>query len=219
LIGGLGVPAGVHYYENIARALPGANPFPILLAHADLETASNYASAGDKDGLAAYLGGIFTALSHAGATVGAIAAVTPHLCLEQLRIVSPIPIIDMPTVLNAAIHELGLKRVSLFGTSFVVESGLFGYLDADTVKPTPEETREVDTIYWRLARGAKASQADRERLSDVANRLLDREGVEAIVLAGTDFVALYDAEPPDFPAIDASTVHMEAIVRRMAGDV
>jgi len=104
LIGGLGVPAGVHYYEHIVRALPGANLFPMLLAHADLETTRNFVVAGDKDGLAAYLGGMFSELSHAGATIGAIAAVTPHLCLEQLRAASPIPIIDMPGALNAALN-------------------------------------------------------------------------------------------------------------------
>ena len=209
------MPAGIHYYEQIARAVPRANSFPILLAHADLETTRNFVVEGDKEGLAAYLGGIFSALSQAGATIGAIAAVTPHLCLEQLRGASPIPIVDMPSVLNAALRELGLRRVSLFGTSFVVESDLYGYLDVETVKPSPEEIRDIDAIYIRVARGEKGTPLDRERVSGIAHRLLEREGVDAIVLAGTDFVALYDDEPPDFRAVDASRVHVDAIIKEM----
>ncbi len=211
MIGGLGVPAGIHYYESIARALPHSNPFPILLAHADLETGRNFIVDGEIDRLAEYLGGILTALSRAGATIGAIAAVTPHLCLEQLRAVSPIPLVELPAALNAELKTQGLRRVSLFGTSFVAESDFFGYLDVDVVKPSPEEIRDIDTLYINLARGAKGTQADRERLSDIAHRLLEREGVETIVLAGTDFVSLYDAEPPDFRAVDASRVHVDAI--------
>ena len=208
--------AGIHYYERIARALPEANPFPILLAHANLEATRNFVVAGDKDGLAAYLGGLFTSLSRAGATVGAVAAVTPHICLEQLRATSPIPIIDMPSALNAELKDLGLRRVALFGTSFVVETDLFGYLDVgETVRPSPEEIRDVDAIYLRLARGAEGSAAERERLSAIAQRLLQHAGAEAIVLAGTDFVALYDAKPPDFRVVDASRVHVDAIVKRM----
>jgi aspartate racemase len=211
LIGGLGVPAGIHYYESIARAARGTNTFPLLLAHADLETTRNFVVAGDVAGLSEYLAGFLTSLSRAGATVGAIAAVTPHVCLEQLRAASPIPIIDMPAALNAELKKLDLHRIALFGTSFVVETDLFGYLDVEAVRPSPEEIADLDSIYLQLARGAKGTQQDRERVSGIAYRLLDREGVEAIVLAGTDFVALYDSDPPEFRAVDASRVHVDAI--------
>lgn len=216
LIGGLGVPAGVHYYENIVRASQDKNGAPVLLAEADLERARDFVVAGDTDGLSQYLAGMLTSLSRNGATIGAIAAVTPHVCLEQLRRVSPIPIIDLPSALNAALAERGLRRVSLFGTSFVIESDLFGYLNVDIVKPKPEEIRDIDAIYTRLARGGKGTQSDRGRLSGIAQRLVESEHVDAIVLAGTDFVALYDSEPPDFPAIDASAIHIDAIIKRMA---
>jgi len=219
LIGGLGVPAGIHYYESIARASQDNGDVSVFLAHADLEKARNFVVAGDADGLARYLSGILTSLSRAGATIGAIAAVTPHLCLEQLRSASPIPIVDLPSTLNDALAERGLHRVSLFGTSFVAETDLFGYLDAEAVKPSPQEIQEIDAIYTSLARGVAGTQNDRERISAIARRLLDREGAEAIVLAGTDFVALYDSQPPDFPAVDASRVHVDAIVKRMAQDL
>src|SRR5207248_512670 len=91
LIGGLGVPAGIHYYESIARASQDDSTVRVFLAHADLEKTRNFVVAGDADGLSGYLAGILTSLSRAGATIGAIAAVTPHLCLEQLRSASPIP--------------------------------------------------------------------------------------------------------------------------------
>ncbi|HET9391914.1 MAG TPA: aspartate/glutamate racemase family protein [Candidatus Rubrimentiphilum sp.] len=214
LIGGLGVPAGIHYYESIVRASPDKSA--VLLAEADFETARDFVVAGDTEALSQYLAGMLTSLSREGATIGAVAAVTPHVCLEQLRSASPIPIIDLPSALNAALAERGLRRVSLFGTSFVIETDLFGCLDVEVVKPTPEEIRDIDAIYTRLARGGEGTMSDRERLSDIARRLLEKEHVDAIVLAGTDFVALYDAQPPDFPTIDASRVHIDAIIKRMA---
>jgi aspartate racemase len=62
--------------------------------HASISTATGYASAGDRKGLAVYLAGLLSQLEAAGATLGVIPAVTPHLCIDELTPIS-LPVIDI----------------------------------------------------------------------------------------------------------------------------
>jgi aspartate/glutamate racemase len=42
--------------------------------------------------------------------------------------------------------------------------------------------------------------------------LCERERLDAIVLAGTDFVVLFDEGNTEFPSVDCAALHLRAIV-------
>jgi aspartate racemase len=95
LIGGLGVGATVHFYQELAKAHAGRGRIlNLVMAHADVNRVLGAAQAGDKDGLAQYLAELIGRLASAGAEFAAIPAVTPHICITELLKTSRLPIVN-----------------------------------------------------------------------------------------------------------------------------
>jgi aspartate racemase len=215
LLGGLGVGAAVHYYRELAAAHTSAGrEMDLVMVHASIRRATEYASTGDRQGLAVYLASLLARLKSAGATVGVLPAVTPHICIEQLKPIAPIPVIDLTQVVADHIRKRHLARVALFGTRFVVESNLYGRLDAaEVVRPLDSEIAFIHDAYTQLAHTGRASEDHRERFIDLAETLRRRDGVEAIVLAGTDFVVMFDEATTPFPHVDCTRAHVDVVMR------
>ena len=56
--------------------------------------------------------------------------------------------------------------------------------------------------------------AQREELSGLAETLIERDGVEAIVFAGTELALVFDENNTGFPNINGARLHLDAIARR-----
>jgi len=216
LIGGLGVGATVHYYQELAKAHAARDRvLNLVMVHADMNRALGSVQAGDRAGLANYLAGLIAKLASAGAEFAVIPAVTPHICIAQLLQLSPLPIVNLVEKLQREIEARGSRRVALFGTRFTVESGLFGLLrGVEVVTPSTAEIDFVHQTYMQLANDGAGSQEQRESLSRLAHLLMKREGVEAVILAGTDLALLFNESNTDFPHIDCARLQIDAIVRR-----
>ena len=215
LLGGLGVGAAIHYYRELAAAHDDARrPMHLVMAHASISRATNYAAQGDRKGLAAYLAGFLGRLKVAGATFGVLPAVTPHLCIDELQAIAPMPVIDLTKVVSDHLQERKLSKVGLFGTRYVVESDMYGKLHGvDVVRPRGPELAFIHDAYTQLAHSGETSAEHRERFISLADTLQSRDGVEAIVLAGTDFALMFDAATTPFPHVDCTRAHIDVIMR------
>jgi len=214
LVGGLGVGAAVHYYRELARAHDERKtPMELAMVHADMARMVRWASEGDAKSMAAYLAGLIARLQAAGATFAAIPAVTPHLCIGELLPVSPLPLVNMLEVVNDAVRTAGFRRVALFGTRFTVQSAMFGALtQVDVVSPKPEEVDTIHEIYYRLASTGAGGRAERDALTAIAETLIQRDGVDAILLAGTDLALIFNETNTPFPHVDCARVHLNRIL-------
>ena len=217
LIGGLGVGAAVFYYRCITAACADRGIVPRLtMAHADLPTAVAFVEAGRIDELASYHAGLVAELAASGATFFAIPAITQHICLGALEERVSLPIVNILDITARRLLARGLSRVALFGTRFTVKSDLFGALRGfDVVRPHEDEIEAVHRIYLELATNGRITPADEAKLREVAETLCRRDGVEAIVLAGTDLNLIFSEANAGFPAVDCAAAHIEAIVERM----
>jgi aspartate racemase len=215
LVGGLGVGAAVHYYRELAAAHErDGRPFELVMVHAQMSRVFEHASAGDLDGLARYLAGILAQLKSAGASLAVIPAMTPHLCIDQLTPIAPLPIVDLIEVVVRALAERGVRRVALFGTRFVVQSDLFGRLKGiEVARPRPDEITFIHDTYTQLARTGTATDAQYRQLVALADTLQQRDGAESIVLAGTDLASLFNDTNTPFPHLDCAGAHIRAIMR------
>ena len=85
LVGGLGPAAPAYYYNALlrARAELGAKA-DIVIIHANVAHVLSLVRDGDIAGLVRYLAGFVDRLDAAGATLAAVAAVTPHICASHL---------------------------------------------------------------------------------------------------------------------------------------
>lgn len=220
LLGGLGVGAAVHYYRELAAAHDAVNtPMKLVMAHASIARATNYAEQGDRTGLAAYLAGFLHQLAAAGATIGILPAVTPHFCIDELTGITPIPVIDLTKVVSNHLQQRSLSRVALFGTRFVVESDMYGRLrGVDVVRPNAAELAFVHRAYTQLAYSGVVAADDRDQLIALAHTLMNRDGVEAVVLAGTDFAMMFNAANTPFPHVDCTRAHIDFIMRAVTGE-
>jgi aspartate racemase len=173
-----------------------------------------HVEAGETHQLAQYLSGLVQSLAHGGAELAVIPAVTPHICIEEVAAASPVPLVSILHAINEDLRAKAARRITLFGTRFTIESDLFGALTGvDVVRPRANEIDEIHRVYAEYAVDGVANAGQRETLHRVADALFEREKIDAIVLAGTDLSAFYDDEPPEYPAIDASTAHIHAIMQ------
>jgi aspartate racemase len=216
LVGGLGPGATVHYYRALVAAHAAKRCVArMMIAHADIDRVLALAGANDLDALARYLAGVIADLKAGGAELTAMVAITPHICAPQLAQLSPLPFIDAVADVAAAVRAKQLKRVALFGTRVTVETAMFGSLgDIDVVMPRPNEIETIHSTYVDIV-AARQTAAQLDQLRKLARTLVVRDGVDAILLAGTDFSTVFDENNAGFPMLDCTAVHIAAIIRRL----
>ncbi len=216
LIGGLGPEATTHYYRALVAAHKAAGrTLRLLVAHADVDRARGLVEANDLDGLARYLAGFVAQMAAGGAEMTAMVAITPHICVPQFVPLSALPLIDMVEEVASAVRRKGLARVALLGTRFTIESRMFGRLaGVEIVMPEADEVDFIHTAYLDIVY-ERASAEQIAGLRAMAHTLVRRDGAEAVLLAGTDLLTVFNPSNIDFPTIDCAGVHIEAIMRRL----
>jgi aspartate racemase len=217
IVGGLGVGATVHYYEKITAACKARGVVPdLVIAHADVDHGQNLIRAGKIGELATYLAGFIDRLARAGAQTAVLPAVTPHLCIQELTPLLPIPLINIVEVLAIELVQRRIKRVALFGSIFTVQGSLWGQMaGVEIAKPQPDEIAFIGTAYQRILDG-KTEPGDADGLRRIAAALQQRDGVDTILLAGTDLAVMFDEESAGFPCLDVAQLHIDKIVAKLA---
>jgi aspartate racemase len=219
IVGGLGVGATVHYYEKITAACKARGVVPdLVIVHADVDYGQGLVRAGKLDELADYLASFIERLGRAGAEAAVLPAVTPHIAIAQLKQRTRLPILNIVDPIEAELKARKIGRVALYGTIFTMQGSLWGQLTGvEIVKPQPPEMDFIGKAYQRILDSQKADPVDAGELRRIAAELQRRDGVQAILLAGTDLALMFDEASAGFPAIDVARLHIEAIVERLAG--
>ena len=217
LVGGLGVGATIHYYRELAKAHAERGcALDTVIVHADINLLMNLVAVHDTAGLARYLAHIIHRMSAAGAQIAAIPAITPQICAPELALLSPIPLVSPIDATLQSIRARGIQRVALFGTRFTIESKMFGQLiNVEVVTPNSVEIEAIHRSYVALATSGSADQTQFQLLREIAHALIQRDRLDAIILAGTDLSLLFNEANTDFPHIDAARVHLDEIMRQL----
>jgi aspartate racemase len=183
------------------------------MVHAEVQRATGYVQANQLPELTEYLASLIAQLKSSGANFAAIPAATPHICIDQLIPRSPLPLVNL---LQVARDSISNKRVALLGTRFTIETNLFGALQPEnTIRPQAAEVDLIHQAYMRTAISGVGADDDRQALTTLANTLIQREQLDAIVFAGTDLALLFNPANTPFPVIDLAQLHIDAIMKRM----
>ena len=217
LLGGVGVGAAAYYYREIAKLVEAAGvELDLVMVHAETPRVLEYVGAGDRAGLETYFNGFFSRMRAAGAGLLAIPSVTSHYCIGELVHSSPVPFVVLFDAVAAEAARLGIRRVAVFGTRFVIGSELYGQVPGlEYARPQPEEIEFIHTTYLRIALDGFGTAEQYRALRELALRLIERERLHAIVLGGTDLALLFNEQNTDFPVLDCAALHVKAIVRAM----
>src|SRR5690349_17523001 len=112
IIGGIGPESTIEYYRAILassrEARPGGPAPSIIINSIDVDKLLRLTGANQLDALTDYLIDELQVLAGAGATIGMLAANTPHLVFDQVAVRSPIPLISIVEATAEATEKLRL---------------------------------------------------------------------------------------------------------------
>ena len=188
------------------------------MVHADVRRVMGLAAARETQKLADYLTVLLQQLANGGAKVATIPAFSPQVCAAELAASSPLPLINILDVIVEEVVRRRLQRIAIFGAGVTMETRLFGRLEnlTEVVSLLAQERGRLSEIYVRIVEAEQASREDYETLRDLAHTLIERERLDAILLAGTDFSFVFNPENTDFPCLDGARVHIDAIMGQIA---
>jgi aspartate racemase len=218
LVAGLGMGAGIFYYRALVKAHLARGLVPgILMVHADVRRVMTHAAARETRELAEYLSGLLGQLARGGAQIGTIPAFSPQICAQELAEMTPFPLISLLDIIVDEVERRGLQRIAIFGARVTVETKLFGRLqNVDVVTPSPMELDLLSNLYARIVEDEHASGEDYATLRALAHSLIDRERLDAILLAGTDLSLVFNPANTDFPYLDGARTHIDAIMHKLS---
>jgi aspartate racemase len=222
IIGGIGPESTIEYYRQILAAFrerkPDAGAPQIVVNSVDMKQMLTLIAAHDLARLTEFLTAEVQRLARAGAQVGLISAVTPHLVFDEIQ--SPIPLISIVQATSDAAKALGLMKLGLFGTRFTMQARFFPDVLAKNgialAVPAPEQQDYIHQVYFgELVQGTIRPET-RERLLAIVDQMRRNEGIEGLIIGGTDLsVILADVPDQGIPFLDATRIHVQALVSEM----
>ena len=226
IIGGIAPESTIDYYRRLLagyreRRLDGSQP-AVIINSIDLQKMLGLIGAGQLEEVTDYLVAEVERLARAGAEVGALASNTPHIVFDAIARRSPIPLVSIVEAACARAKSLRLKRLGLFGTRFTMQGRFYPEAFAceglAIVAPTAEELDFVHDKYINELAAAKFLPQTRESLLEIAARMKARDGIDALILGGTELpLLLTDNSPVGVPFLDTTEIHVEAILEKALG--
>lgn len=219
MVGGLGPETTVDYYKLIIakyHARQGTGYPSLLINSLDVDKGIAFLDAGDHRGLTDYLVAGVEALVRAGVDFGFIAANTPHIVFDDVQHRTSLPLLSIVRVTSDHVTGLGLKKVGLFGTGFTMRASFFPdeFHRAGISLAVPAESERTfihDKYIHELLVGDFQPET-RSRILGIADRMRKEEGIEALVLAGTELPLLLRGSDAGIPMLDTADIHVNAIV-------
>ena len=221
LIGGIGPAATEFYYRGLTRAFAVAGrKLELTIVNAEVREMTANMAANDPKAQATIFAELIGRLKAAGAKAAAVTSMGGHFCIEQLKAISPLPLINAIPELNDQFGRMGVKRIGILGSGAVMRSKFYGGVTSvDIAAPEGPDLDEVHARYVAMATAAVATDDDRRFFLEAGQKLVERQGAEVIVLSGTDLFLAFDGARPAYRIADAAEIHIGAIVRAAMQDV
>lgn len=230
LVGGLGPESTIDYYRRLLAhwpraddaAVAGSGAPGIVIDSLDVQHALHLVAT-DRAALTTYLLESLRRLAGAGVTFAALTANTPHLVFDDLAAQSPVPLLSIVEACAAEAARRGLARLLLLGTRFTMDAPFYPavcarYGVAVLPPPAADDRAWIHARYvGELLRG-EFREATRDELSALVARLRTTDGVDGVILGGTELPLLFGT--PDIaglPALDTTGLHVAAITARLRG--
>ena len=222
IVGGLGPESTIDYYRRILEAWervePGTAP-SIVIDSLDVRKGLRLVET-DLPALAEYLLESLRRLAGAGVDFAAMTANTPHIVFDDLAARSPVPLLSIVEVCAREARERGLRRLALLGTRFTMEAPFYPEVCARhgvavAIPDDADRTWVHQRYVEELLRGDFRDDT-RQQFIDLVRRLRDDQGVDGVILGGTELPLLL-REPviAGIPALDTTALHVAAIVERL----
>src|SRR5437763_1472839 len=194
MIGGIGPESTIDYYKRLLdgtqKRHPGGPAPSIIINSIDLQKGLELLGANRLSELTEYIVPEVMRLNDAGAEFGFLAANSPHIVFNDISRRSPIPLISIVEATCAEAKSHGFRKLGLLGTRFTMEGRFYPEVFAREgialAVPRLEERDYVHDKYLNELIPGKFLPQTRDGLLAIARRLKDEEGIEGLILGGTE---------------------------------
>lgn len=226
VVGGVGPESTLDYYRRLldgyhARVGPQSHP-PLLIDSLDGGLIIPRLIAGDLDPVRAAVAHAVEQLAAGGAGLALVASVATHAVYDAVAPGAPIPMLSIVEATCRAAVAAGIRRPALFGTRVAVEGAYFARpFDAagvTLVRPAEAERTWIHDVYiGELVQGVFRDET-RTRLLDILAALVKAEGVDGVILGGTELsLILPNPEYLGIPVLNAAAIHVAEALDWLTG--
>ena len=221
LVGGIGPASTIEYYLGIIqKSLNEQNNsvYPeIVIDSVNMLKHDVALENGDYSVLGEYLLSSLTNLKAAGAEIAAITANTEHIVWDKICNNFPLPVISIVEETVKEFKRLRFKKALIFGTESTLRSGLYEKaLTANGIKAVIPSNAEISLlgkpIYPNLENGI-VIPSDKEKMIALANKYIEKENVDALILGCTELPFAIKPEDVNVPIVNTLQVHINAIYK------
>jgi aspartate racemase len=220
IVGGIAPPSTVAYYRSCLDAYLAATgrSLRILIDSIDSNAFYRLLETDDRDGIIEVLAAELRRLATAGADVAIVASNTGHIGFERLVARSPLPVVGIVDAVASSL--VGRRRIGLIATTFTIKADVYGPglrdRGIDVVVPPDADQELIQAIYFGELVNNVLRDESRGAIVEIALRLRETSGVEAIVLGGTELpLLLPEPEVDGLPLVDSGRLHAEAAVAKV----
>lgn len=224
IIGGIGPESTIEYYRAVIAAYrdrrkDGEYPFVIinsinLKPMLDLMARNELATVADL--LIAEIG----RLVRARADFGLLASNTPHIVFDQVQQRSPIRLLSIVQAACDAAKTLGVRKIGLFGSGYTMRARFYPDLFAgegiEVVLPNAGEQAFIHEKYMGELLNNIFLPDTRDRLYAIVEAMKQRDGIEALILGGTELpLILRNPGSTGIAFLDTTQIHARAAAQML----
>ena len=223
LIGGTGPESTIDYYRLLTaqyrEKADGASP-PVVINSVDLKRMIAWMSANELDKVTNYLVEQFETLEKAGVDFAALTANTPHIVFDEIQQRVNLPLISIVEAACERAQTLGFKSVGLFGTRYTMQAPfypkVFSRTEIKLVTPSEEEQEYIHEKYFGELLKDTFLPETRAKFLQIADEIKAREGIEALILGGTEIPLLLRTEEHNgIQLLDTTRIHVDRLIEEM----
>lgn len=217
IVGGIGPESTIDYY----RLLVAAGHTQIVIVSVEVQNLLGMMLRDDSTGVADYLTAAVEQLANAGADVAIIAANTPHIVFDEVQRRARVPMVSIVEATASHVARLGLRKVGLLGTRFTMQGrfypDVFARRGLAIVPPSANDLAYVHEKYVGEFLKNQFLPETRTAMLGVIDRLQAEQGVEAVILGGTELPILFRCDAHgDIPLLDTTKIHADAVLAAVA---
>ena len=225
LIGGLGPESTVDYYRSLIEThrsrYPDADPPSIIINSVNMQHVLRCVRGDRLRDLAAFLVSELQKLTAAGADFALLTANTPHIVFDEVERASPLPLISIVQATADRAHQSGFRRVGLLGTRFTMQAtfyhDVFARKQMQIHVPDENDQAYIHERYFKELVNGVFLDETRQELTEIVKRMRDRDGIQAVILGGTELpLLLRGGEAGGVPVLDTTQIHVEAALERLS---
>ncbi len=226
VVGGIGPESTIDYYRRLVDGWHhrvGSQSHPqVIIDSIDSGLLIAQMVAGDAGPMRLGIAAAIDRLASAGAGLGLIASVACHTVYGDVAPGARIPMLNIVDATCREAVRTGVRRPAVFGTRVAVDGAYlaepFEAAGIELVRPAESDRQWIHDAYLSELVYGEFRDDTRDRLLGILRDLRRDEGVDALILAGTELsLILPESSYDGLPVLNSAAIHVNAAIDWLSG--